>query len=135
MLVFFYTIICLTIVCNIHYYVVEVKLMGDIEKIVDNLIGELKRGTLVISVLLNTKEPIYGYFLVQTLQSKNIEVEKNTLYPLLRRLEKQKLLNSFWDTSENRARKYYQISEIGEEVLSKLIIEWKNINNSIERMI
>ncbi len=109
--------------------------MTDLDKITDNLIGELKRGTLVISVLLNCKEPIYGYSLVQTLNEKKVNIDKNTLYPLLRRLDKQELLNSFWDTSENRARKYYQISESGKEILAKLLIEWNNINKSIENMI
>ena len=109
--------------------------MIDLQKITENLIGELKRGTLVISVLLNCKQPIYGYSLVQILNEKKVNVDKNTLYPLLRRLDKQGLLNSFWDTSENRARKYYQISESGNLILDNLLFEWNNINKSIENMI
>jgi len=109
--------------------------MDEKNKIIENLFGELKRGTLVMSVLLNVKDPIYGYSLVEQLKSKNVKVEKNTLYPLLRRLENQKLLISYWDTSENRARKYYEISELGDEILLKLLNEWKSINKSIEKMI
>ncbi|MGD1823172.1 MAG: PadR family transcriptional regulator [Pleomorphochaeta sp.] len=109
--------------------------MDDKKKIIENLTAELRRGTLVISVLINCLNPIYGYSLVQKLQTKKVDVDKNTLYPLLRRLDKQELLTSFWDTSENRARKYYQTSELGNEVLHKLLVEWKKINVSIESMI
>lgn len=109
--------------------------MSDIEKIKGNLIGELKRGTLVISVLLNCFDPIYGYSLVQKLNAKGVNIEKNTLYPLLRRLDNQELLSSFWDTSENRARKYYKISDSGKDVLQGLLEEWKLINESIENML
>jgi DNA-binding PadR family transcriptional regulator len=109
--------------------------MSDIKNILDNLNGELKRGTLVMIVLLNTKNQIYGYSLVQTLQTAGIKIDKNTLYPLLRRLEKQELLVSIWDTSENRARKYYQISELGEEVLAQLTQEWSQLNNNISKML
>jgi len=109
--------------------------MDNIDSILENLFGELKRGTLVLSVLLNTKKPIYGYSLVQSLQDSGMKIDKNTLYPLLRRLDKQGLLISSWNTSENRARKYYQISEVGEAVLSQLIKEWKEMNLNIEKMI
>jgi DNA-binding PadR family transcriptional regulator len=109
--------------------------MSEIDTILENLFGELKRGTLVISVLLNTKKPIYGYSLVQNLQDNGIKIDKNTLYPLLRRLEKQELLISSWDTSENRARKYYEISDLGKTVLDKLIEEWKDLNSNINKML
>ncbi len=109
--------------------------MSEFDTILENLFGELKRGTLVISVLLNTKKPIYGYSLVQTLQDNGIKIDKNTLYPLLRRLEKQELLISSWDTSENRARKYYKISDLGKTVLDKLIEEWKDLNSNISKML
>lgn len=108
--------------------------MESMESILENLFGELKRGTLVLSVLLKTNKPIYGYSLVQTLQESGIKIDKNTLYPLLRRLEKQGLLTSSWDTSENRARKYYEISEMGREILTPLINEWKEMNHNISNM-
>lgn len=109
--------------------------MSDTKKILDNLIGELKRGTLVLSVLLSTSNPTYGYSLVQTLQEKGIDIEQNTLYPLLRRLEKQGLLTSDWDTTESRPRKYYCISPTGIEILASLTEEWQRTNKIIQSMI
>jgi predicted transcriptional regulator len=83
--------------------------MSDKEQL-QSLITELKRGSLTLAVLGSLKQPYYGYALLQTLQSQNIEIEANTLYPLLRRLESQGLLISDWDTSESRPRKYYTVS-------------------------
>ncbi|KIL51807.1 PadR family transcriptional regulator [Jeotgalibacillus soli] len=54
-------------------------------------------------------EPQYGYSLVWMLGNQGIQVEPGTLYPLLRRLEKQGLLESKWDTNEPRPHKYYVI--------------------------
>ena len=98
--------------------------MDDNKKVIENLLQELKRGTLVLSVLLNSDESFYGYSLVTRLQDSGVDIEQNTLYPLLRRLEKQGLLVSNWDTSESRPRKYYKISSYGKETLDILKKEW-----------
>ena len=109
--------------------------MDDKAKIIENLLQELKRGTLVLSVLLNSQESCYGYSLVTKLQERGVNIEQNTLYPLMRRLEKQNLLDSSWDTSETRPRKYYKISENGKEILKVLKEEWKRTNRVINDMI
>lgn len=109
--------------------------MGDKEKIMENLLQEMKRGTLVLSVLMTTGKSSYGYSLVQNLKDKGIEIEQNTLYPLLRRLEKQELLESSWDTSESRPRKYYRISSLGEEIRAALLEEWKKTNQVITNLL
>lgn len=109
--------------------------MTDKDKILENLLQELKRGTLVLSVLLNTEEATYGYSLVQKLNEAGIDIEQNTLYPLLRRLEKQDLLLSEWDTSESRPRKYYHISDLGKDVLTDLTRQWQKTNHIINEMI
>ncbi|MBU5454453.1 PadR family transcriptional regulator [Caproiciproducens sp. MSJ-32] len=48
------------------------------------------------------------------------DLEANTLYPLLRRLEKQGILESLWDTDGTKPRKYYKLSVLGETVYLKL---------------
>ncbi|UOQ43780.1 PadR family transcriptional regulator [Halobacillus salinarum] len=109
--------------------------MSDVNEHVDKLLQELRRGTITIGVLSQLSDPHYGYSLVTTLKSKGIEVEPGTLYPLLRRLEKQGLLKSQWDTNESRPRKYYLLSEIGKEVYERLCDEWKTIASSMEGLI
>jgi len=105
---------------------------GSTEELVDSLVVELRRGTLVLSVLSQLEHPEYGYSLVQKLEEKNAAIEPGTLYPLLRRLEKQNLLVSRWDTSENRPRKYYELNEEGKEVYERLKREWLSLSKQLE---
>ncbi len=99
---------------------------------VQSFITELRRGSLTLAALGCLKQPHYGYALLQKMQEKRIDIEANTLYPLLRRLESQGLLVSDWDTSESRPRKYYRINEQGGMVYRELLREWKLIQGNIE---
>jgi PadR family transcriptional regulator, regulatory protein PadR len=90
---------------------------------------ELRRGIVVLAVLSLTEQASYGYNLIQRLAALGLEIEEGTLYPLLRRLEKQGLLQSEWDTTESRPRKYYRISPVGLEVLADLRTEWQQTVN------
>lgn len=109
--------------------------MGDAKEHLDKLMQELRRGTITIGVLSQLSEPHYGYSLVTTLGNKGFHVEPGTLYPLLRRLEKQGLLESRWDTNEARPRKYYVLSETGKEVFELLVNEWGSIVQSLNHVI
>ncbi len=109
--------------------------MNSMEEILNSLTVELKRGTLVLLVLSQLSKNEYGYSLVQKLEEKNAPIEAGTLYPLLRRLEKQKLLVSEWDTSESRPRKFYTLSEEGKEVYEQLKKEWKTISELLETLL
>ncbi len=106
--------------------------MESFNELISSLIIELKRGTLVLSVLSQLSSPEYGYSLAQKLEEKNTPIEAGTLYPLLRRLEKQNLLSSQWDTSESRPRKFYVLSDMGREVYSSLKKEWRTLSQQLE---
>lgn len=116
--------------CDAQYNATEVIRMPDFEPM-QNMLTELRRGSLTLAVLGSLREPRYGYALLQTLTEQGIEIEANTLYPLLRRLESQELLTSDWDTSENRPRKYYVLSLKGKEALEQLMKEWEAMQKSI----
>ncbi|MEC2078145.1 PadR family transcriptional regulator [Metabacillus fastidiosus] len=98
--------------------------------LLNSLTVELRRGTLTLAVLSQLRTPQYGYSLVQLLEGSGINIDQSTLYPLLRRLEKQELVSSSWDTSESRPRKYYVLSEYGLEIFVQLKKEW--LKNSKE---
>lgn len=108
----------------------------DINEIVSGLILELRRGTLILLTLSQLKEPMYGYNLVKKLNDGGVPIEANTLYPLMRRLESQGLLQSKWETSGTKPRKYYILTDIGREVLEKFKDYWykfsENVNSLIE---
>lgn len=102
---------------------------------ITNLRLELRRGILVLAVLNQMSTSRYGYSLIQQLAEQGLEIEEGTLYPLLRRLEKQGLLISEWDVTESRPRKYYRISEEGSEVLAALNADWMEIVGIMQRVL
>jgi DNA-binding PadR family transcriptional regulator len=95
---------------------------------------ELRRGTVVIACLVVLRTPDYGYALLETLDRLGFQVDANTLYPLLRRLEKQKLLTSDWNTDQARPRKFYRTSAEGEALAALLIEDWSNLQASIRKL-
>ena len=105
------------------------------EDILSGLLLELRRGTITLSVLCQLSSPKYGYALVQQLTDNDVPIEANTLYPLLRRLEKQGLLKSEWDTSSTKPRKYYATTELGNEVYVLLKSEWLKMSQSMNNLI
>lgn len=108
----------------------------DNKEIVSGLILELRRGTLILLVLSQLKEPMYGYNLVKKLEDKGVPIEANTLYPLMRRLESQGLLKSEWETSSAKPRKYYILTNEGKEVFEDFKKHWfqfsENVNSLLE---
>lgn len=98
--------------------------MKDFEKHMDNAVSELRRGTLVLAILSRLDKPCYGYSLIQTFSKAGLKIDQNTLYPLLRRLEKQGLVESSWSVEESRPRKYYKISGDGELFYRRLLGKW-----------
>ena len=95
---------------------------------------ELRRGTAVLACLLMLRAPQYGYALLEQLAAAGIPVEGNTLYPLLRRLEAQGLLISEWNTDESRPRKFYRTSLAGDSLATVLLGDWRNLQESIDRI-
>ena len=106
----------------------------NVDEVVSGLVLELRRGTLILLVLSQMKEPTYGYNLVKKLNDRDIPMDANTLYPLMRRLEGQGLLVSQWDTGEGKPRKYYQITLEGLEVLEKTKKYWDTFSKNVNSM-
>ena len=107
----------------------------NIDDTVSGLKQELRRGTLILLVLSQLREDMYGYSLVKRLNDHDIPMDANTLYPLLRRLEGQGLLESRWDTAESKPRKYYKITEDGLAVLEKTTAYWRDFSANIEELL
>jgi PadR family transcriptional regulator, regulatory protein PadR len=93
----------------------------------DNLVQELRRGSIVLAVLSQLQEEQYGYSILKLLAECGMEVDQGTLYPLLRRLESQGLLESRWRLEDARPRRYYIISPDGKLVLAQMKAEWARI--------
>lgn len=107
----------------------------NIEEVTSGLKQEFRRGTLILLVLSQLRQPMYGYNLVKKLNDHSISMDANTLYPLLRRLESQGLLESQWDTTEAKPRKYYQITEDGKAVLEQTKEYWKTFSENVNKLL
>lgn len=93
----------------------------------ENVVLELRRGVIVLAALSQLGTEEYGYSLLKKLADLGLEVDQGTLYPLLRRLEAQGLLESVWKLEEARPRRYYVMSAEGKKLLPKLKKEWAGI--------
>lgn len=96
---------------------------------------ELRRGALVLAVLSRLRTPQYGYSLRQALSEGGMPVEEGTLYPLLRRLEGQGLLESRWNTDHAPPRRYYALNAEGRRALSALSEAWRKQADVMDRLL
>jgi len=90
---------------------------------------ELVKGStsLLVLQLLNERD-MYGYELVKEIEKRSdyhLQMKEGSLYPGLHKLEKQEYIESYWQKQEKGpARKYYRITEQGEEILKERTSEW-----------
>ena len=102
---------------------------------IDTILLELRRGMLILAVLSQLEHEEYGYSLLTRLSESGLEIDQGTLYPLMRRLESQGLLESSWRIEEARPRRYYQLSPQGRQALDKLTEEWRRLGKVMEGLL
>lgn len=101
---------------------------------------QMKKGVLDMLVLRLLKdEAKYGYQIIQELKEKSAEtfsLKDGTLYPVLYRLEDDKLVVSKWNEAEGKQvpRKYYEITEAGQKALEEIEAVWKRISDGISKI-
>jgi len=104
-------------------------------EIIENLRLELRRGCLILAVLAELRVERYGYVLKKVLSDAGLAIDENTLYPLLRRLESQGLLESQWREEDKRNKRFYRLSADGVRVLEQLTDDWGALNGALDRII
>lgn len=95
--------------------------------VIERLTLELRRGVVVLATLSQLDEPSYGYEFQQRLAAQGMEIEQGTLYPLLRRLQEQGLLDEEWVVEGSRPRKYYRLTEAGRHARDVLRAQWDHL--------
>lgn len=105
------------------------------DTVIENILQELRRGAIVLAVLGHLREEKYGYAILKELSELGLELDQGTLYPLLRRLETQGLLESRWKLEEARPRRYYIINAAGRDALPLLAAEMKKISRVVETIL
>lgn len=87
---------------------------------------------LVLSVV--SQQDTYGYKITQDVRSV-VEVSESTLYPVLRRLQKNGCLAAYDQEYAGRNRRYYTITPDGEQKLEECRTEWKDYRGKIENLL
>lgn len=101
---------------------------------------QMKKGVLDMLVLkLLKSEAKYGYQIIQEMKEKSEEtflLKDGTLYPILYRLEDDKLVVSKWSEAEGKQvpRKYYEITEAGLKALTEIEAVWRKISVGVEKI-
>ena len=88
---------------------------------------------IVLAVVSKEEEGTYGYKITQDVR-KAIEISESTLYPVLRRLQKDDCLIVYDRECGGRNRRYYQITETGQEKLTDYKKEWKEYSSNISML-
>ncbi len=105
-------------------------------KELENQKSQMRKGMLEFCILLIlTKKQKYATEIINELKAANLIVVEGTLYPLLSRLRQADLLTHAWEESlSGPPRKYYSITEKGEESLSSLKNTWSTLNKSLNHL-
>ena len=100
---------------------------------------ELLRGSLdmiILSVLV--EKPMYGYLIqkeVLQISRDQVKLQAGTLYPLLHRLEADRLIRSYRDEDSGRKRKWYELTAAGKRRLSSQAQQWHSYAECIRKLL
>jgi len=81
-----------------------------------------------------SKDGTYGYKITQDIRQA-IEISESTLYPVLRRLEKDHCLDTYDMEFAGRNRRYYRITDRGRELLANYLSVWESYKTSVDQVL
>lgn len=88
---------------------------------------------IVLAVVSRENEGTYGYKITQDVRGV-LEVSESTLYPVLRRLQKDECLEVYDRQFDGRNRRYYKVTEKGMAQLNLYKVEWKSYSKKIQEI-
>jgi PadR family transcriptional regulator PadR len=103
-----------------------------------NAVSQLRKGALEYCVLaLLAEGQRYGFELVRTLsEADGLMVSEGTIYPLLSRLRRDRLVETTWQESEaGPPRRYYQLTDAGRQALADFSDEWARFRDSVDALL
>ena len=104
---------------------------GD-EKMVFNT-GAALLDAIVLAVVSVEEQGTYGYRITQDVRQV-LDVSESTLYPVLRRLQKEACLEVYDMEFGGRNRRYYKVTDVGREKLTQYRIEWEEYSGKISKI-
>ena len=96
----------------------------------------MRKGMLEYCILLLLhREASYASDIISRLKEAKLIVVEGTLYPLLTRLKNDDMLSYEWvESTQGPPRKYYRLTEKGEEILRELELSWRELNDTVEHL-
>ena len=99
----------------------------------------LKGSTDCLLLSLINCQPIYGYQIIKELERRSngyFQFKEGTLYPALHRLERKKLIKGEWQLLPGgQQRRYYHITQSGQQMLSKKLTTWQDFSTAVGAII
>lgn len=95
--------------------------------------GSALLDAIVLAVISADEKGTYGYKITQDVKER-IDISESTLYPVLRRLQKDECLDSFNKEFQGRNRKYYKITSKGFAQLELYKTEWDSYSKNISKL-
>jgi PadR family transcriptional regulator PadR len=105
------------------------------DKFFDNWTNQLRKGMLELCILNDIRNrKMYGYEIVRTLRRiEGLIISEGAIYPILSRLKRQGLVEtSIQESSSGPARKYYKLTQRGEEMVSRMNAYWQAISGATD---
>jgi PadR family transcriptional regulator PadR len=98
---------------------------------------QLRRGALELAILLVlSRAPRYGLEIIRHLEdTTDLIVAEGTIYPILTRLARDRLLEAQWRDGDVHPRKYYRLTRLGQERLEQLTGSWEEFAGQMARLI
>jgi PadR family transcriptional regulator PadR len=99
--------------------------------------AQMRKGVLEMCILsIISQNDAYASDIIEKLKTARMIVVEGTLYPLLTRLKNDGLLSYRWEEStQGPPRKYYRITEDGQNVLDRMALSWKELVDAVEQLL
>lgn len=95
--------------------------------------SQLRKGTIEYGLLqlVASRKSVYGLEIIEGLSNHGLVISEGTLYPILNRLTKEKVLAPKWQTENvsGHPRKYYQLTSLGKKILNDMDEQWQQLND------
>lgn len=103
---------------------------------VENIKSQMRKGILEYCILtIISRQEVYTSDILEALRRADLLVVEGTLYPLLSRLKNNGLVKYRWqESTDGPPRKYFTLTDEGQEMLSALDQEWAIIGNAITKI-
>jgi len=95
-------------------------------------VGAALLDACVLAIL--SREDAYGYVLTQNVK-EILNVSESTLYPVLRRLQKEDCLTAYDMPFDGRNRRYYQITDPGKERMGAYLTQWNQYKEKVDKIL